>query len=55
MKYTLSIREAADYDISNAFQYYEDRRLGLGHGFLLCIDAIIAKTEKNPTIYKNVR
>ena len=54
MKYTLTVREEAEYDISDAFQYYEERRLGLGHDFLLCIDAAISKIERSPTIYKKI-
>ena len=56
MKYTLTIRKEAECDISDAFNYYEKHRLGLGlgHDFLLCIDAAIAKIERNPIIYKKI-
>ncbi len=54
MKYTLTIREEAESDIADVFQYYEDYRAGLGHDFLLCVDAAIAKIKRSPGIYKKI-
>ena len=52
MKYSLTIRKEAELDINSAFEYYENKRLGLGHDFLLCIEAAISKIERNPLQYK---
>ncbi len=54
MKYTLTVREEAESDIADVFQYYEDYRAGLGHDFLLCVDAAIAKIKRSPSIYKKI-
>jgi plasmid stabilization system protein ParE len=34
-----------------AFSWYEDKRPGLGHGFLLQVDAGLELIERNPEIY----
>jgi plasmid stabilization system protein ParE len=52
MKYTLTIRKEAEFDISSAFEYCEIQRLGLGHDFLLCVEEALSKIERNPTHYK---
>lgn len=45
MKYSLTIRKEAELDISESFKFYEEHRLGLGHDFLLCVDAAISKID----------
>ena len=59
MKYTLLIRRVAELDITNSFHYYESKRLGLGHDFLLCIEDALSKIERNPIqyqlVHKNLR
>lgn len=35
MSYTLTIRKEAEFDIDEQFDYYEEKREGLGHDFLL--------------------
>ena len=54
MKYSLTIRKEAELDISESFKFYEEHRLGLGHDFLLCVDAAISKIERNPLLYKKI-
>ncbi|MCU7939529.1 MAG: type II toxin-antitoxin system RelE/ParE family toxin [gamma proteobacterium symbiont of Bathyaustriella thionipta] len=54
MKYSLTVRKEAELDISRCFNFYEEHRLGLGHDFLLCVDAVISKIERNPLLYKKV-
>jgi len=39
MKYKLIIRPEAEVDLSEAFSWYEEKRKGLGHDFLLQIEA----------------
>ena len=59
MTYSLSIRKEAELDINSVFEYYEDRRIGLGHDFLLCVEGALSKIARNPlqykTIYKELR
>lgn len=52
MKYSLTIRKEAEFDIKSAFEYYEIQRLGLGHDFVLCVEEALSKIERNPTHYK---
>jgi toxin ParE1/3/4 len=52
MPYILTIRKEAEADLSEAFQYYEDCRLGLGNDFLLCVDAALSLIERNPNQYR---
>ena len=54
MKYSLTVRKEAELDISESFNFYEEHRLGLGHDFLLCVDAAISKIERNPLLYKKI-
>lgn len=39
MKRTLIVRREAEADIDQAFAWYESQRPGLGHDFLLCVEA----------------
>lgn len=59
MSYTITIRKEAEADLSEAFQYYEDCRSGLGNDFLLCIEASLSRINRNPNqfraVYKEVR
>jgi len=54
MKYILTVRPEAELDIDAAFEYYENQRTGLGHDFLLCIEAAISSIERNPTHYRKI-
>ena len=54
MTYSLTVRKEAELDITETFNFYEDHRLGLGHDFLLCVDAAISKIERNPLLYKKI-
>jgi len=53
MKYKVIIRPEAETDLKEAFFWYEDKRKGLGHDFLLHIDAGIRFISRNPNIYKS--
>jgi plasmid stabilization system protein ParE len=52
MTYELKVRKEAEQDISLIFEYYEEIRIGLGHDFLLCIEEVFAKIERNPLNYR---
>jgi len=51
MTYLLTVRKEAEFDISKTFDFYEEHRLGLGHDFILCVDAALSKIERNPLLY----
>ena len=53
MKYRVIVRPEAENDLNEAFLWYEDKRKGLGHDFLLHIDAGIRFISRNPNIYKS--
>jgi toxin ParE1/3/4 len=59
MEYKLIISPEAEEDLSEAFTWYEERRKGLGHDFLLQINAALRFLERNPLVfpemYKGVR
>jgi len=51
MKYELIIRPEAEEDMSQIFEWYEERRKGLGYNFLLQADAGLRFIEKNPLAF----
>lgn len=53
MKYRLIVRPEAENDLNEAFLWYEDKRKGLGHDFLLHIDSGIRFITRNPEIYRS--
>lgn len=59
MKRTVIIRPEAENDLKEAFSWYEDKRKGLGHDFLLQVDAGMRAIERNPRVdptkYKGTR
>lgn len=59
MKYEIIIRPEAEQDLLEAFEWYESRRKGLGHDFLLQVEAGFKLIARNPNvsseIYYNVR
>ncbi|HZR45920.1 MAG TPA: type II toxin-antitoxin system RelE/ParE family toxin [Candidatus Manganitrophaceae bacterium] len=48
MKYAVIIRPEAENDLAEAFSWYEEQRRGLGHDFLLQVDAGLRFLERNP-------
>lgn len=59
MKYSLIIRPEAENDLEQAFNWYEDKRIGLGYDFILQIDASFNFIKRNPEVnsieYKGTR
>ena len=51
MKYRIIVRPEVENDLKEAFSWYEDKRQGLGHDFLLQIDAGLSFIQRNPKIY----
>lgn len=52
MKYRVVIRPESEYDLKEAFLWYEDKRLGLGYDFLLQVDAGLRFIERDPEIHQ---
>jgi len=51
MAKSLIILPEAELDITEAYDWYQERELGLGKEFLRCIDASIQTIKRNPEIY----
>lgn len=54
MSKSLIILPEAEQDITEAYDWYQERELGLGEEFLRCIDASIQTIARNPEIYVSV-
>jgi len=52
MRYRVVIRPGAEEDLKKAFSWYEDKRKGLGHDFLLQISAGLGFIKRNPEIFR---
>jgi hypothetical protein len=46
--YRLIIRPEAEFDIQDAFEYYEAQSSGLGSEFVRAIDACLSGIGRNP-------
>lgn len=57
--YAISIRSDAEADITDAYQYYEDKAEGLGLEFLRAVEACLASIQRYPAmnaiIHKDIR
>jgi plasmid stabilization system protein ParE len=51
MKYKLVLRPEAVAEVKDAFFWYEERRRGLGHEFLLSLDAAMSFVKRSPKVY----
>lgn len=45
------VRPAAEAEISEAFQWYEDKSIGLGSEFMRVLDASLSAIQRFPTSY----
>ena len=54
MAYNLSIRPEAETDLSDAFNYYQHCRPGLGQDFPLCVEVAFERITRNPCQYQAV-
>lgn len=52
MKYTLEIKEEAVHDMQEAYDYYEERKPGLGERFLDTLETYIERVQKHPLHYQ---
>jgi plasmid stabilization system protein ParE len=51
MSHRVVIRPAAESELSEAYQWYETQRQGLGSEFLLSVEAALALIQRNPELY----
>ncbi|MGZ5053033.1 MAG: type II toxin-antitoxin system RelE/ParE family toxin [Methylobacter sp.] len=51
MNHPVIVSPEAENDLKEAFSWYENIRTGLGHDFLLQVDAGINFIKRNPEIY----
>lgn len=51
MTYALIIKPKAEFDIQDAYEYYEKGKPGLGSEFVRAVDACFAKIGRNPLAY----
>lgn len=54
MSRRLIIRPEAEAEMTDAFDWYEDRVPGLGSEFLLCVDAVFCAIQRTPHQYPHV-
>ena len=54
MSYQLLIRPEAEWDIAQAFDWYEARKPGLGFEFVEAVGKAISAIEQNPLAFTNV-
>mgnify|MGYP000119658923 CR=1 FL=1 len=54
MDYELIVRPEARSDLLDAFHWYQEQKSGLGLDFKLCVDEVISKLHKRPSIYKKI-
>lgn len=47
----MSIRRAARGDIAEAFRWYEERSVGLGHEYLRAVRVVLAAVQRAPEHY----
>ena len=52
MNYNLIIQPEAEYDIQDAFEWYESKHPGLGSEFVRAVDACLSGIGRNPLAYQ---
>lgn len=59
MNYRILIQPEAEFDLQEAFDWYEENNSGLGSEFIRAVDASLAKIQRNPfaypTVYREIR
>jgi toxin ParE1/3/4 len=51
MNYKLLIRPEAEFDIEEAFEWYEEQNSGLGSEFVRAVDISLATIGRHPLVY----
>jgi len=55
MTRSLIIEPDAEADLLSAFEWYEERRAGLGLDFMLCIEATLGSIVERPKSFPRIR
>jgi toxin ParE1/3/4 len=55
MKKTLIIEPEAERDITDAYDWYEQQRRGLGDDFALCLEAGLYAIQERPKSFPRIR
>jgi len=50
----LIVRPEAEHEMTEAFDWYEERMPGLGFEFLLCVEAVFNSIQRSPQQYRCV-
>jgi toxin ParE1/3/4 len=50
----LDFADEVESDLSEAYRWYEKRRIGLGEDFLGCVDASLERIKRDPQIFAKV-
>ena len=48
------VRREAQFDVQEAFDYYEEKSKGLGLEFMRSMDAALQSVKRNPTSYQKI-
>jgi toxin ParE1/3/4 len=51
MSWLIRVRPEAEADLREAHQWYEQRRIGLGEHFILCVEDALERIRRNPQAY----
>ena len=54
MNYTLKLSTEAVLDLQSGFDWYEEKRTGLGFDFMLAVRANIKRIERNPYLFQAI-
>ena len=49
------VRDEAQKEIAEIFEWYESKEPGLGHYFILCLDASLEQLARNPGVYRIIK
>ena len=52
--YEQFVRPEAEFDLAEAYGYYQECRWGLGEDFILCVEEALERLNKNPHHYQEV-
>lgn len=59
MSYKILIQPEAEFDLQEAFDWYEQNSKGLGSEFIRAVDASLSKIQRNPyacpVVYREIR
>lgn len=54
MNYQFELHPEAVYDIEEAFEWYESKRVGLGKALVIELDSVLEKVKRSPYHYQEL-